>query len=71
MSTKLNPADVSDFEETLRRFHRSPDDFELLETGDNEVTVRERKSGKVRIYTTGMGLWLSESEADLRAGMFG
>ena len=71
MTPKLNPADVSDFEEILRRFHRSPDEFELLETGDNEVTVRERRSGRLRIYATGIGLWLSEFEADLHAGTFG
>jgi hypothetical protein len=71
MRTKLNPADRRDFEETLRRFKRSPSDFDLLETGDNEVTVRERKLGTERIYTTGMGIWLSEFKGDLFAGVFG
>jgi hypothetical protein len=71
MRTKLNPADRRDFEETLRRFKRSPSDFDLLETGDNEVTVRERKLGAERIYTTGMGIWLSEFKSDLFGGVFG
>jgi hypothetical protein len=58
-------------EEMLRRFKRSPSDFDLLETGDNEVTVRERKLGTERIHTTGMGIWLSEFKDDLFAGAFG
>jgi hypothetical protein len=70
METQLDPADYRDFEQTLRRFKRSAREFDLVPTGADEVTVRNRVSGRGRIYSTGMGIWLSEFSDDLSEGLF-